>query len=96
MLHTQVFMHGESKLYTVNLHSLSRSTIIGLRMWAAIGHIRPEKAEADWLNWGRHLKLCAGFPPFCWVVPIIDVSRKGSFLSGGGGSFRNAYLCNIT
>jgi len=38
-------MHGESKLYTVNLHTLSRSTI-GLRTWAGIGHIRPEKAEA--------------------------------------------------
>lgn len=36
-------MHGESKLYTVNLHMLSRSTI-GLRTWAGIGHIRLKKA----------------------------------------------------
>lgn len=40
----KVFMHGESKLYTVNLHTLSRSTI-GLRTWAGIGHIRPNRQE---------------------------------------------------
>lgn len=49
-------MHGESKLYTVNLHTLSRSTI-GLRTWAGIGHIRPNRQEVG--NSGVSLALPA-------------------------------------
>lgn len=46
MLHNKVFMHGESKLYTVNLHSVSRSTI-GFKNLLALVTPGLKKAEVE-------------------------------------------------
>lgn len=62
----KVFMHGESKLYTVNLHMLSRSTI-GVKNLGWHWSHQAYKGRS-WINWTRALNWIVDSVILCWII----------------------------